>query len=106
MERSFWTFFPNYLVSYLPLLTVMIINPILYYNSSQVVHIIVSQYLSQYTNRERLIVDMIKIKFSLINVAFYVCWLPNIINAILIFSSWNMFPKRVVISIWYIMVSI
>lgn len=104
-ENSFWKFFPNYLVTYLPLLAVMILNPVLYYLSSASIPIIVSQYLAQYTNKERHIVDMIKIKFGLINLTFYACWLPNIANAIIIFTSWNNFPEKVILALWYIMVS-
>lgn len=83
----------------------MIINPILYCLSSASIPIIVSQYLAQYTNKERHIVDMIKIKFGLLNLTFYVCWLPNIANAIIIFTSWNDFPEKVIVALWYIMVS-
>ncbi len=103
-DNSFWKFFPNYLVSYIPLLAVMIINPILYCSSSKLAEIMVSQYLSQYTNKERLIVDLIKIKFGLINLTFYACWLPNVINAFIIFLNWNHFPRSTIVSLWYIMV--
>lgn len=104
-KSTFWRFFPNYMVSYIPLMVVMITIPTLYYLSSGSLHLIVAQYLSQYTNRERHIVDMIKIKFSLINLTFYACWLPNIVNMILLYSTWENWNRRVIITIWYIMVS-
>ncbi|XP_065215605.1 G-protein coupled receptor 143-like [Planococcus citri] len=102
-ENSFWKFFPNYIVSYLPMLLVMIVNPVLYISATSSVHLIVSQYLSQYTNKERLIVDMIKIKFGLINLTFYACWLPNLVNTVLLYSNWDNLPRRVIVSLWYIM---
>lgn len=104
-SNSIWRYLPNYLVSYIPLLIVMIINPILYSLSSASIPNLISQYLSQYTNTERKIVDKIKIKYGFINLTFYVCWLPNIAAAILIFSSWDNFPEKVIITLWYIMVS-
>lgn len=103
-KSTFWRFFPNYVVSYGPLLAVMIALPILYYLSSGSVPVIVAQYLSQYTNRERHIVNMIKIRFSLINLTFYACWLPNIINMILLYTVWENWNRRFIITIWYIMV--
>lgn len=104
-EDSFWKFFPNYIVSFLPMITVMIANPILFISASFAVQTLVAQYLSQYTNRERHIVDMIKIKFGLINLSFYTCWLANIINAFLIYYYWNDLPRRLIVAMWYIMVS-
>lgn len=86
------------------MLLVMIVNPLLYISSTSSVHVIVSRYLSQYTNKERLIVDMIKIKFGLINLTFYACWLPNLINAVILYSNWDDLPRRLIVSIWYIMV--
>lgn len=59
----------------------------------------------QFTIRERNIMDAVKIKFSLINIVFYVCWIPNLINGILLWILWFHLPVEIIISIWYIMVS-
>lgn len=96
---------PNYLAAYVPLIVVMIMNAIIYFLSSISIPDLVAQYLSQYTNAERYIVDNIRIKFGLINLTFFVCWLPNIANAIIIFLNWDDFPERVIIALWYLMVS-
>lgn len=81
----------------------MIVNPILYIQCSKEVDKQLIQRYGQYTNNERQIHDMFKIKFSLINIIFFVCWLPNIINAILMWTMWFHLPVRIIIISWYIM---
>lgn len=94
---------PNYVLNYGPILLVMIVNPILYFQCSKEVDNQLIQRYGQYTNSERQIHDMFKIKFSLINVVFYICWLPNIINAILMWTMWFHLPTHIVVMSWYIM---
>lgn len=94
---------PNYVLNYGPILIVMIVNPIIYVQCSKEVDKQLIQRYGQYTNNERQIHDMFKIKFSLINIVFYICWLPNIINAILMWTMWFDLPVRVIICSWYIM---
>lgn len=94
---------PNYILNYGPILAVMIVNPILYVQCSKEVDKQLIQRYGQYTNNERQIHDMFKIKFSLINLIFFVCWLPNVINAILMWTMWFHLPVRVVIISWYVM---
>ncbi|XP_066995800.2 G-protein coupled receptor 143 isoform X2 [Anabrus simplex] len=94
---------PNYCATYLPMAVVMVANPSLYLFSTRDVEKVISRSLSQYTRKERDIVDAIKLKFSLINVAFYICWLPNIINGILLWVLWFNLPEKVIVTLWYIM---
>lgn len=94
---------PNYILNYGPILIVMILNPILYLQCSKEVDKQLIQRYGEYTNNERQIHDMFKIKFSLINVVFYICWLPNIINAILMWTMWFNLPINIIIFSWYIM---
>lgn len=94
---------PNYFATYLPMATVMIVNPILYFSLSHDVERLIARSLAQFTNKERQLVDVIKVKFSLINLAFYLCWLPNLINGILIWTLWFSLPRNVIMSLWYIM---
>lgn len=94
---------PNYVLNYGPILMVMIVNPILYIKCSKEVDKQLIQRYGQYTNNERQIHDMFKFKFSLINLIFFVCWLPNIINAILMWTMWFHLPVRIIIISWYIM---
>lgn len=55
----------------------------------------------QCTNSERKIMDLFRLKFSLINIIFYICWLPNVLNGILIWSMWFDLPAKFVIATWY-----
>lgn len=98
---------PNYLLNYGPILFVMIANPIIYFQCSKEVDRQLVQRYGQYTNNERQIHDLFKIKFSLINVIFYICWLPNVINAALMWSLWSELSRRntigsIVVINWYI----
>lgn len=94
---------PNYFATYVPIAVVMIVNPIMYLKAGKDVELAVALPLAQFTSKERRLVDAIRIKFFLINVVFYVCWLPNLINGILVWTMWFNMPVRVVITIWYIM---
>lgn len=94
---------PNYVLNYGPILVVMIVNPIIYFQCSKEVDKQLIQRYGQYTNNERQIHDIFKIKFSLINFVFYICWLPNIVNAILMWTMWFHLPIRVIIVSWYVM---
>lgn len=94
---------PNYILNYGPILMVMIANPILYYMCSKEVDRQLIQRYGQYTNNERQIHDLFKLKFSMINIIFYICWMPNIINAVLMWTMWFHLPVRVIIISWYIM---
>lgn len=58
----------------------------------------------QFTSKERRVVDALRLKFFLINVVFYVCWLPNLINGILVWTMWFQMPVKVIIGVWYTMV--
>lgn len=94
---------PNYILTYGLILAVMIANPILYFIcSKEVDKQLISRY-GQYTNNERQIHDLFKIKFSLLNLIFYICWLPNIVNAVLMWTMWFHLPIRVIIISWYVM---
>jgi Ocular albinism type 1 protein len=94
---------PNYLVTYLPIVAVMLINPILYrYSSKEIDRQLVSRF-SQITAQERQIMNKFKMKFVMITVVFYVCWMPNIINGIVLWSAWYQLPVKFVIVNWYLM---
>lgn len=98
---------PNYFFNYGPILFVMIVNPIIYYKCSKEVNRQLILRSGQYTNNERQTHDLFKIKFSLINVIFYICWMPNVINAILVWSSWSALTRTstigtIVVINWYL----
>lgn len=102
---------PNYFFNYGPIIFVMIANPIIYIQCSKEVDQQLIRRFGQYTNNERQIHDLFKIKFSLINVIFYICWLPNIINAILMWTDWMEISRirsvgLVVIVNWYVIAAL
>ncbi|XP_015124150.1 uncharacterized protein LOC107046140, partial [Diachasma alloeum] len=95
---------PNYCVTYILLALVMIVNPMLYVASTRDLETAVTCRLSQMTGRERKLVKTIKLKFALINIVYYLCWLPNLINGVLLWSLWFKLPVKIIITLWYIMV--
>ncbi|XP_045491369.1 G-protein coupled receptor 143-like [Colias croceus] len=94
---------PNYCATYVPIALVMILNPIIYMMAGKNIEMAIALPLAQFTSKERRVVDALRLKFFLINVVFYVCWLPNLINGILIWTMWFNMPVKVIITIWYIM---
>lgn len=83
----------------------MVTNPILYKHSIEDMKAIITCTSGQFTSREREILEAIKLKFAVINLVFYVCWLPNLINGCLLWTLAYRFPWKSVVMIWYIMVS-
>lgn len=94
---------PNYCVTYLPMIMVMIVNPTLYSFSSKEIDKQLSLRLNQVTSRERKIMKIFKLKFSSINIIFYICWIPNLINGILLWTYWYDLPVKLMIVVWYLM---
>lgn len=94
---------PNYCVTYMLLAVVMIVNPILYVASTRDLQSAVLHSMAQMTGRERKLIQIIKLKFALINLVYYICWLPNVINGILLWSLWYQLPVKAIIILWYIM---
>lgn len=60
--------------------------------------------MAQMTNRERKLVQTVRLKFALINITYYICWIPNIINGILLWTLWFELPVKLIITLWFIMV--
>lgn len=96
---------PNYIITYTPILVVMVTNPILYKHSIEDMKAIITCTSGQFTSREREILEAIKLKFAVINLVFYVCWLPNLINGCLLWTLAYHLPWESVVMVWYIMVS-
>ncbi|XP_026495295.2 G-protein coupled receptor 143-like [Vanessa tameamea] len=94
---------PNYCATYLPIAIVMVVNPVIYLLASKNIEMAVALPLAQFTSKERRVVDTLRLKFFLINAVFYICWLPNLVNGILVWTMWFNMPVKVIIIIWYIM---
>lgn len=103
LQTALLRILPNYIAAYIPIATVMVANPCLYHHSTKDLENIITSTSGQFTSREREIIDAIKIKFSVINVIFYICWLPNLLNGILLWALWFSVPADCVIVLWYIM---
>lgn len=95
---------PNYCATYVLLAIVMIANPILYVASTRDLEIAVLHSMAQMTGRERRLIQTVRLKFALINLVYYVCWIPNLINGILLWTFWFKLPIKAIITLWYIMV--
>ncbi|GJQ75634.1 hypothetical protein Trydic_g17712 [Trypoxylus dichotomus] len=94
---------PNYFATYIPITLVMIVNPILYKSATKDMERVITALSGQFTSKEREIMDSIKMKFSLINLMFYICWVPNLINGVLIWVLWFQTPIHIIVIVWYIM---
>ncbi|XP_059057105.1 G-protein coupled receptor 143-like [Achroia grisella] len=103
VSSALFKILPNYCATYVPITLVMIVNPIMYVLAGKDVEMAVALPLAQFTSTERRVVDTLRLKFFLINMVFYVCWLPNLINGILVWTMWFNMPVKVIIVIWYIM---
>ncbi|XP_023029086.1 G-protein coupled receptor 143 [Leptinotarsa decemlineata] len=94
---------PNYVLTYLPISITMIANPCLYRHSTKDMERIITSTSGQFTSKERSLIDSIKLKFSAINIVFYICWTPNLLNGILLWVLWFHLPVSFIITLWYIM---
>ncbi|GIY22944.1 g-protein coupled receptor 143 [Caerostris extrusa] len=98
-----WRVLPNYLLSYIPIVFIMFMNPVLYYLSSKNVRILLTGGLGQLTYLEHNLLAALKEKFFCIVLVFYVCWLPNVLNGILLWGFWETLPRKVLVGLWYVM---
>jgi len=82
-EITEWKLQIAYFTSCLPIVIVMIVNPILYYLISERVD---SSIRSQglYTDLQRQYMKNLRSKFLSVILVFYVCWSPNLLNGILL----------------------
>ncbi|XP_017511614.2 G-protein coupled receptor 143 isoform X1 [Manis javanica] len=76
---------PHYITTYLPLLLVLLVNPILFRKTVTAVGSLLKGRQGVYTDSERRMAAMVKIRFFKIMLVFVICWLPNIINESLLF---------------------
>ena len=60
--------------------------------------------MAQYSTNERKMLDLFKQSFALINLGFYLCWTPNLISAVIVWTSWDNLPNGVMLTLWYLMV--
>ncbi|XP_053694031.1 G-protein coupled receptor 143-like [Sabethes cyaneus] len=103
MGTAYLRILPNYLTTYGPMVAVMVANPLLYFTAAKDVDRQLVARFSQMTSTERDLMTKFKIKFSLINFVFYICWLPNLINGVILWTMWSSLPFRTIVVVWYVM---
>lgn len=81
----------------------MIINPILFYLSSKLFTEKISLEFGQITNHERQLIKQFKLKFLFINLIFYLCWIPNLINGAILWFFWYTIPVQSILITWNLM---
>ncbi|KAK9504025.1 hypothetical protein O3M35_010468 [Rhynocoris fuscipes] len=94
---------PNYIIMYTVIATAMVLAPCFYIASARCIDSLVSSCLGQVTNKERSIIQTVRLRFALIVFVFAICWIPNIINGIVIWSSWGDLPVSFLLGLWYCM---
>ncbi|XP_072470521.1 G-protein coupled receptor 143 isoform X2 [Notamacropus eugenii] len=76
---------PHYVTTYVPLLLVLLANPILFQKTVTAVASLLKGRQGIYTENERRLGAAIQIRFFKIMLVFVICWFPNIINESLLF---------------------
>ncbi|XP_072812133.1 G-protein coupled receptor 143 isoform X2 [Vicugna pacos] len=84
-ERGLEHAIPHYVTTYLPLLLVLVANPILFRKTVTAVASLLKGRQGIYTESERRMGAVIKTRFFKIMLVFIICWLSNIINESLLF---------------------
>ncbi|KAM6151447.1 G-protein coupled receptor 143 [Rhynchocyon petersi] len=76
---------PHYITTYLPLILVLVANPILFHKTVTAVASLLKGRQGIYTETERRMGAAIKMRFFKIMLVLMICWLSNIINESLLF---------------------
>ncbi|BES95693.1 Ocular albinism type 1 protein [Nesidiocoris tenuis] len=94
---------PNFILTYAAICCVMIACPVIYFITMREVDHIVTSSMGQVTSKERAVIQAVQLRFGLIILAFWLCWLPNLVNGIVVWVSWFDLPRRFVLILWYTM---
>lgn len=81
----------------------MIGNPILFSRSSKLFDQQLAIEYSQITQHERQLMKRFKLKFSFINLIFYICWLPNLVSSCILWFCWDTIPVKTILTLWTLM---
>ncbi|XP_037092499.1 uncharacterized protein LOC119112420 isoform X1 [Pollicipes pollicipes] len=101
--NSFLRHFPNYVCVYVPLVSVLVACPLLVRFSLARIRARIVNTSNRFSNRERRTLLYLRFKFVCIIIAFYLCWVPNLVNGIILWSTWPNIPVKPVVVIWYFM---
>ncbi|XP_049622781.1 G-protein coupled receptor 143 [Suncus etruscus] len=113
-ERGLEYTVPHYVSTYLPLLLVLLANPILFGKTVAAVSSLLKGRQGVYTDTERRIASMLKTRFVKMMLVLIVCWVPNIINESLLFylemqtdvSTHSLKPPRIAAKTTWIILGI
>nr|XP_022344448.1 uncharacterized protein LOC111137311 isoform X1 [Crassostrea virginica] len=70
-----------YILFLSPVVMVMLINPVIFYQAGKSAKRALIWHYGRYTSSERKLVDAIHTKFYLILIIYFICWIPNLVNA-------------------------
>ncbi|XP_038075273.1 G-protein coupled receptor 143-like [Patiria miniata] len=84
--KSWQSLLPHYLMSYIPMLIVLVFNPVMYLFSAKKVGPLLMRG-NMFTDRERAIQSQVQRKFFRFVLVFTLCWLPNVINGCILLHS-------------------
>lgn len=90
------------LTNYSLVAVVMVCCPVLLCLALRHLHALAAACLGQVTNKERAVIRSVRLRFSLIVLAFYLCWLPNLLHGILL-AVWPASPGPLQVALWYLM---
>uniref|UniRef100_A0A023F147 Putative g-protein coupled receptor n=1 Tax=Triatoma infestans TaxID=30076 RepID=A0A023F147_TRIIF len=102
-DTTFIRLLPNYVLMYTVIAAVMVLAPCFYIASARNADSLVSSCLGQVTNKERSVVQAIRIRFALTVGMFAICWTPNLVNGIIIWCTWGNLSVSVLLGLWYFM---
>lgn len=100
----FFHLLPNHVVTYLPLVLTCLACPFLFMSAFRQAEVSLTRRYARYTTTERRLVESLKVKFIMIVLVFYLCWMPNIVNGLVLWISWSNLPVTWVVTNWYLMV--
>lgn len=101
---TFVNLLPNHVATYFPLVLTCLACPFLFMSAFRQAEISLTRRYARYTTTERRLVESLKLKFVLIISVFYLCWMPNIVNGLVLWISWYNLPVTWVLANWYFMV--
>ena len=98
-------YLPNHIATYIPIVITCLATPILFISAFRQAETSMQRRYARYTTTERRLIDSLKVKFVLIVSVFYLCWMPNLVNGLILWTSWNNLPMTWIVANWYLMVN-
>ena len=97
-------YLPNHIATYIPIVITCLATPFLFVSAFRQAETSMQRRYARYTTTERRLIDSLKVKFILIVSVFYLCWMPNLVNGLILWISWSNLPMTWIVANWYLMV--